>query len=432
MSATSRTVLLVMIAACGGVSAALAQPAAPDDRTGGILAGDTSLEGVYLVRDTNGDGMADSTVLFFGAGNESGIPVPTGAVFSIFQAADRTVYIGDGDTDAVYAVRDNNADGDAMDAGEARVWIRGGLFNWHNFLIETPNGLASAGGAIFISNAGAGGSNPDAIFRTIDLNGDGDADDENECAVWFDAFALVPNSTPFDMCMIGATAFFADLRGGNPDVVFRLRDNDMNGQVTADEFGVFLADGDFGAATDQSCVTDGQSVYVHNQSGVQTISRLTDLDASGTVNAPGEATVVWTESALPPGAVVQNSFAIAHGPVFPVRTMAISSHGTNEQDGLLLLRDLSGDGDLLDEGETTVLVAGVAADNTFPESIRSLCFYAPVCRADFDRDGTRAVPDIFAFLSAWFSSDPAAEFDGVEGITVPDIFAFLAEWFGGC
>ncbi len=54
------------------------------------------------------------------------------------------------------------------------------------------------------------------------------------------------------------------------------------------------------------------------------------------------------------------------------------------------------------------------------------------CSADFDADGTRAVPDIFAFLGAWFAEDPQAEFDGQPGIGVPDIFAFLALWFAGC
>ncbi len=54
------------------------------------------------------------------------------------------------------------------------------------------------------------------------------------------------------------------------------------------------------------------------------------------------------------------------------------------------------------------------------------------CAADFDGNGTREVPDIFAFLSAWFAQDPRADIDGVPGIGVPDIFAFLSLWFAGC
>ncbi len=56
----------------------------------------------------------------------------------------------------------------------------------------------------------------------------------------------------------------------------------------------------------------------------------------------------------------------------------------------------------------------------------------PPCPADFDGNGLREVPDIFAFLSAWFAASPAADFDGNSLIQVPDIFAFLSAWFAGC
>lgn len=54
------------------------------------------------------------------------------------------------------------------------------------------------------------------------------------------------------------------------------------------------------------------------------------------------------------------------------------------------------------------------------------------CAADFDCSGSAAVPDIFAFLSAWFAGDSRADIDGAPGINVPDIFAFLSLWFVGC
>jgi len=54
------------------------------------------------------------------------------------------------------------------------------------------------------------------------------------------------------------------------------------------------------------------------------------------------------------------------------------------------------------------------------------------CLADFDGNGEVGVPDIFAFLSAWFASNPSADIDGTPGIGVPDIFAFLSLWFAGC
>jgi hypothetical protein len=54
------------------------------------------------------------------------------------------------------------------------------------------------------------------------------------------------------------------------------------------------------------------------------------------------------------------------------------------------------------------------------------------CVADFDGNGDVEVPDIFAFLSAWFAMDTSADIDGNMAVEVPDIFAFLSLWFAGC
>ena len=58
--------------------------------------------------------------------------------------------------------------------------------------------------------------------------------------------------------------------------------------------------------------------------------------------------------------------------------------------------------------------------------------YAPVCRADFGRDGTVGVQDIFDFLAAWFEDGPGADFNRSGAATVQDLFDFLSAWFAGC
>lgn len=83
--------------------------------------------------------------------------------------------------------------------------------------------------------------------------------------------------------------------------------------------------------------------------------------------------------------------------------------------------------------EDTEVEMGLFKPHT-PNSV-SFTVSAPageLCVADFDENGTVQVPDIFAFLSAWFAGDSAADIDGVPGIGVPDIFAFLSLWFAGC
>lgn len=49
---------------------------------------------------------------------------------------------------------------------------------------------------------------------------------------------------------------------------------------------------------------------------------------------------------------------------------------------------------------------------------------------DVNGDLTIGVPDIFAFLSAWFAGSADADGDGITG--VPDIFTYLSRWFAGC
>ena len=56
----------------------------------------------------------------------------------------------------------------------------------------------------------------------------------------------------------------------------------------------------------------------------------------------------------------------------------------------------------------------------------------PRCLADFNGVGGVGVPDIFAFLAAWFASSPEADVNAVVGVSVPDIFFFLSAWFAGC
>ncbi len=78
------------------------------------------------------------------------------------------------------------------------------------------------------------------------------------------------------------------------------------------------------------------------------------------------------------------------------------------------------------------VVARDAVGNTgFDQSSDNFTINGTPCPGDFDLDGTVAVPDIFAFLGAWFAGDNAADFNG-GGLGVDDIFDFLGAWFAGC
>jgi hypothetical protein len=55
-----------------------------------------------------------------------------------------------------------------------------------------------------------------------------------------------------------------------------------------------------------------------------------------------------------------------------------------------------------------------------------------ICPADFNENGSLAVPDIFDFLNAWFALDKRADFNYSGTLEIQDIFDFLGAWFGGC
>ena len=86
----------------------------------GVLLGDQRADALYLLLDENGDGDAldaNERLVFFDATNASGVLTPTNNIFTVIQAKDKTVYLGDGNTDAVYRLEDQTRDGDANDAG---------------------------------------------------------------------------------------------------------------------------------------------------------------------------------------------------------------------------------------------------------------------------------------------------------------------------
>ena len=65
-------------------------------------------------------------------------------------------------------------------------------------------------------------------------------------------------------------------------------------------------------------------------------------------------------------------------------------------------------------------------------SVSAPALAAPGCLADFNRDGSLSVQDIFDFLAAFYVNDEAADLNGSGTISTQDIFDFLAAYFEGC
>ena len=346
---------------------------------GKVLFGDQTDEKIHLLTDRNGDGDtadAGEQRTFFDGTNASGLPDPTANIFNIHQASRGDVYAGDGDTDSVYRLVDRNRDGDANDAGEATVWFSEA--NAHGFTLPTPNGIAQGrDGAIYVVNAGVASRPADAIYRTVDRNGDGDANDAGESSLWLDLQTVNASSSAFDLSFIGDVAYLTDTNGGTPDTVYRIQDRNRNGVIDDGEATVFISDTEsFGAPIDIANAAQGKSIltytWIGNESDPPRVFRLTDLNRSGTIDSPREAEEVWNWDYMPDGFEASVGFSIAADKNGDV---VITTNGTGpETKNVVRLTDLNGDGDYIDAGETVIALSN-GLDGDIAGRPRAVAFY---------------------------------------------------------
>lgn len=344
-------------------------------RTDAILISDMTQDAVYITQDLNHNNNAQDpgeASIYFDANNLSGLIDPTKSVFSIFQSQTGHVYIADGGSDSVYRLSDNNADGDAQDINEANIWFseanEGGL------TLPTPNSIYEADdNALYIVNAGTGSRPNDAIYRTVDLNADGDANDIGEASVWLDLSTLasetlgagIPDnkSSAFDITFIGNVAYIADLVGGEADTIFRASDTNNNGYIDANELTIFIDDNNaFNVPVATGLVSDDFGALYTLESASskdQSLYRLFDINNNGIIDGPLETLEIWNESSMSSlGVELGHAFGLAMGPEGEITFV---SAGADNKDNILRLIDLNGDLDFMDAGETLLWNTGNGA-----------------------------------------------------------------------
>jgi len=332
------------------------------------LFSDQTHDQVLYAADLNGDGDANDAgevKVFFDGENASGLSAPTGSVFQLTQSESGDVFAGDGATDTVYRLRDRNGNNDAQDAGEASVWFSSD--NANGYTLQTANGVAVGGdGAVYIVEADTvGNPNGDAVYRTVDLNGDGDANDAGESSIWLDLTALAPSSSPFEITFDGDAAFITDTAGGNPRI-YRAEDLDGDGTVENGEVVEFVAQGDAPFAL--SVAAGGGSLFAQDLF-TDGLIRYIDFDGNGTINIATESSVLWDPTGYLDGAIFDFAIDGNQG--------LVPSNEFNDNDQILALFDLNNDGDFLDLGETTTFLS-FSDHGQYPLRPRAVTFYNSV------------------------------------------------------
>lgn len=365
----------------------------------GYLVADRTNDVIWRLVDADNSGGFDEpseVVNFFSSANAPGtlaIMNPT----CMATAPNGACAIGDQGNRVVYVFRDNSGDGDANDAGESVVYADAANASGVSFAF--PTGAAfGPDGHLYIANAGNAFGN-DGVYRLIDLNNDGDAQDAAEIVPFAADGAFGPGNgayAPQEIAWIGDALF---LRNSSPDLfgVFRLED--LNNDQDADDPGEFTP---FFDATTTSGVTPSSgfalaadparpgALYTAQiaPGGVDQILRLTDLNADDDANDANESVLVFENSA--------SGFSVIDILALPDGRLLLTDTST---DTVVVLTDLNNDDDFMDEGESAIFFANATPILADARQLDPIVSTAQP--GDANADGIVDFSDLNAALSAF-------------------------------
>ncbi|QOJ00006.1 MAG: hypothetical protein HRU70_05695 [Phycisphaeraceae bacterium] len=402
----------------------------------GILLADRNIDALWRLVDADGNNqIADPSEvsLFFDGTNAAGTLAPQNptALNSWF---DGRVVMGDQVNRCVYVLRDLDGDGNAQGVGESLVAADASNLSGASFAFPVGVAFDSAGVAYVVNAGNALGA--DAVYRLVDLNGDGDFNDEGEITAYVGEGGFGPGNGPFSPQEAffdpSNTMFIRNSSSSGVAVhgVYRAVDLNHNGKADdPGEFTLFFGPGNAsglstsaGFAVEPDPLRPG-SIYMLliATGGVDVVYRLTDLNGDGDAMDSGESVEVWRTGET--GFTSIDLLALADG------SLLVSD---NSGKRVARLEDLDDDGLFSTTGERTdyfVSVTGPVGD------VRQLT-PVYVCRADFNQDGFLDFFDLDAFVGCFegVACPPRAggDFDGDGFSDFFDLDAYLAAFDLGC
>ncbi len=344
----------------------------PFQKTDDLIVGD-SFGGIVLrCHDANGDGDyqdAGEVSVFFDPAvaldPTTGLPYgsaslgnPNGLTLDM----QGWIYVSDpGTTRKIFRLKDLDGDGDANDAGESTIFFsEANAAGLTSFSLWCP--VADANGVLHVSAAGqgSGATGTDRVFRLVDLNGDGDANDAGEHAVVFDRETSLLAGNP----SIDSPAWIATLPDGSLYLtngfisnqgLWRLRDLDLDGDFNDAGEVTSIYSGANGNPPPKFvwCARFAQNgrLYVYSQTDKRVLCAI-DANRDGLYDGASEAFVFASSG--------DGGFVLSSAFNFDVRgdgAICVGDTGGSGNNKIVAYRDGDGDGVASGPGEQSVIVA---------------------------------------------------------------------------
>ena len=336
-------------------STALAAPAAAQGLLTSFIT-DSAGDAIWLCQDLNQNGHYNDAGEINQFYDEGLGAFSLSSNQALLWRPDGSLFVSDSTEDFILELADQNADLDANDPGEAKVWFNGDpAQNASGITMAVARGMWLDGnGVLWVASGNAGGSTPnpgeDVILRLEDKNADGDANDLDEAEIYFEALpgAALGDSIPVDVIRGFDGALYmldAGVSMSRPKGVYRLEDLDNSGAIDApgEETTFFLVPPTGSSVFHWSLQQDDQGrMYLADTSG-DVIWRFQDSNGDGSIDSSTEAEVVWTA----PGSSNIWSFQVVRG-----NELYVAEDQT--PDRLLRMFDTNSDGvfDAVTETET--------------------------------------------------------------------------------
>lgn len=426
------------------VAAILALAGSTPAHAARYIINDRDSDALWSVEDADNNGQIDdpSGILpFFNAANASAIPTTQNPT-CLAVRADARVMIGDQIANMVYMFDDQNNDHDALDAGEARIVVQSP--NASGVTMAFPTGAAfDSAGRAFIANAG-NALGDDAVYLLLDLNNDNDSQDAGEIVEYIGDGAFGPGNGPWgpqEILFVPESIITTDtcyLRNSTANLHGVYRAIDLNNSGRADDLNEFTVVWDMNGASgvtplagfalerDATGATPAGGIKLYTlqiaSGGVDQLVRLSDLNFDFDCQDPGEAVIVWSTAEAGFSAI--DIVSLADG------TVLITD---SSDDRVIALNDLNND-DLFDNSsERTDFFANPAGPIS---DIRQLNLVPPSpCPGDANNDNQINAADLSVLLSQFGTSvtpGSGADFNNDALVNSADLSVLLSAFGSSC